>query len=83
MFFQPFKALWLLMYAGVAAGVFAASWAAAPAIARRTPAGLRRAATLTTFNLCLLAVLGGIRGWITRAHRGPSPNITAGLRKAR
>jgi hypothetical protein len=74
---QPFKALWLLMYAGVCAGVFAGLWWAAPTITRLAPPRLCRIAALTVFNLCL-AVLGAELALRLLAAVHPSPILAAG-----
>lgn len=74
---QPFKALWLLMYAGVSAGVVSAAWSLLPSLASRLPRRLGRGVDLALFNLCALVLLAefALRG-IAAVH--PSPLLAVG-----
>ncbi|MBI5853486.1 MAG: hypothetical protein HZB39_20950 [Planctomycetes bacterium] len=67
---QPFKALWLLMYAGVAGGVVAAAWR----IRLRIPRGVE----VVLFNVCALA-LGAelVLRVVAAVHPSPLFGVTA------
>ncbi len=76
-FIQPFKALWLLMYVGVACGAVAALRLALPRLRPALPPRVARGAEITLFNLCAL-LLGAelVLRVIAAAH--PSPLFEVG-----